>query len=230
MGRQAFTRYVQEENVTWAGVIKDAHTGNAITPGTITPWSRLSMAFTRNLPSLSSVRSFEAAARHGSFTLAADELAVTQSAVSLQVRKLEAYLGKKLFVRQSRKVELTADGIQYFEACRRVLSDLENATRQMLDRDRNEVLIVSTIPTIGQLWLMPRLASFTATHRHIEVRVVSDIRPLDMQADGVDIAIRVGPLAGRQYPRGRYLNRPDPGAALGWHWRRLPVRRLRRCP
>lgn len=160
------------------------------------------MAFTRNLPSLSSVRSFEAAARHGSFTLAADELAVTQSAVSLQVRKLEAYLGKKLFVRQSRKVELTADGIQYFEACRRVLSDLENATRQMLDRDRNEVLIVSTIPTIGQLWLMPRLASFTSTHRHIEVRVVSDIRPLDMQADGVDIAIRVGPLAGRHYPRG----------------------------
>jgi LysR family glycine cleavage system transcriptional activator len=160
------------------------------------------MAATRNLPPLSSVRSFEAAARHGSFTLAADELAVTQGAVSLQVRKLEAYLGKKLFLRQSRKVELTQDGMHYFEACRRVLSDLENATSRMLSRDRNEVLIISTIPTIGQLWLMPRLASFTSAHRHIEVRVVSDIRPLDMQADGVDVAIRVGPLAGRHYARG----------------------------
>lgn len=159
------------------------------------------MAVTRNLPPLSSVRSFEAAARHGSFTLAADELAVTQGAISLQVRKLEAYLGKKLFTRQPRRVELTPDGVQYFEACRRVLSDLENATSRMLGRDRNEMLIISTIPTIGQLWLMPRLAAFTAAHRHIEVRVVSDIRPLDMQADGVDIAIRVGPLAGRHYAR-----------------------------
>ncbi|MFC4274070.1 LysR substrate-binding domain-containing protein [Achromobacter aloeverae] len=159
------------------------------------------MAVTRNLPPLSSVRSFEAAARHGSFTLAADELAVTQGAVSLQVRKLEAYLGKKLFLRHPRKVELTADGAVYFEACRRVLADLENATRRMRSRDRNELLIISTIPTIGQLWLMPRLASFTDAHRHIEVRVVSDIRPLDMQADGIDVAIRVGPLAGRHYAR-----------------------------
>ncbi|SAI72283.1 LysR family transcriptional regulator [Bordetella ansorpii] len=159
------------------------------------------MAASRNLPPLSSVRSFEAAARHRSFTLAAEELAVTQGAVSLQVRKLESFLGKKLFVRQSRKVELTQAGVQYYEACRRLLADLEDATSRLLSRDRGEILIVNTLPTIGQLWLMPRLADFTAAHRHIEVRVVSDIRPLDMQADGVDVALRVGPLAGRRYPR-----------------------------
>ncbi|WP_459614713.1 LysR substrate-binding domain-containing protein [Bordetella sp. 2513F-2] len=159
------------------------------------------MAVSRNLPPLPSVRSFEAAARHRSFTLAAEELAVTQGAVSLQVRKLETYLGKKLFIRQARKVELTHAGMQYYEACRRVLAELEHATSRLLSRDRNEVLIVNTLPAIGQLWLMPRLASFSAAHRHIEVRVVSDIRPLDMQADGVDAAIRVGPLAGRHYAR-----------------------------
>lgn len=159
------------------------------------------MAVSRNLPPLSSVRSFEAAARHRSFTLAAEELAVTQGAVSLQVRKLESFLGKKLFVRQSRRVELTQAGAQYYEACRRLLGDLEDATSRLRSRDRGEILIVNTLPTIGQLWLMPRLADFTSAHPHIEVRVVTDIRPLDMQADGVDVAIRVGPLAGRRYPR-----------------------------
>ncbi|MDQ8035067.1 LysR family transcriptional regulator [Bordetella genomosp. 1] len=159
------------------------------------------MAATRNLPPLLSVRSFEAAARHRSFTLAAQELAVTQGAISLQVRKLEAFLGKKLFVRLARKVELTPAGMQYYEACRRLLAELEHATSRLMRRDRGEVLIVNTLPTIGQLWLMPRLAAFTTAHRHIEVRVVSDIRPLDMQADGVDVAIRVGPLAGRRYAR-----------------------------
>ena len=159
------------------------------------------MAASRNLPPLLSVRSFEAAARHRSFTLAAEELAVTQGAVSLQVRKLESFLGRKLFIRLARKVELTPAGMQYYEACRRLLAELEHATGRLMSRDRGEVLIVNTLPTIGQLWLMPRLAAFSAAHRHIEVRVVSDIRPLDMQAEGVDVAIRVGPLAGRRYAR-----------------------------
>ncbi|HEY9281422.1 MAG TPA: LysR substrate-binding domain-containing protein [Eoetvoesiella sp.] len=153
----------------------------------------------RKLPPLPAVRSFEAAARHRSFTLAAEELHVTQGAVSLQVRKLEEYLGKKLFVRMIRQVDLTDEGIEYYAACRNMLEDLEKATERIVNRDQHATLTVSTIPTISMLWLMPRLASFASLHRDIEVRVVSDIRAVDMVRDGIDVAIRVGKLPGQQY-------------------------------
>ena len=159
------------------------------------------MAKKRKLPPLPAVRSFEAAARHRSFTLAAEELHVTQGAVSLQVRKLEEYLGKKLFVRMTRQVDLTDDGIEYYAACRNILEDLEKATERIVSRDQHATLTVSTIPTISMLWLMPRLTSFASLYRDIEVRVVSDIRPVDMQRDGIDVAIRVGQLPGQHYLR-----------------------------
>ena len=157
------------------------------------------MATRRKLPPLPAIRSFEAAARHRSFTLAADELNVTQGAVSLQVRKLEDFLGKKLFLRLTRRVELTDDGMEYYSVCRAILQDLEQATERLLARNGHDTLTVSTIPTISVLWLMPRLADFASHHPHIEVRVVSDIRPVDLHRDGVDAAIRVGPLPGRRY-------------------------------
>jgi len=157
------------------------------------------MATRRKLPPLPAIRSFEAAARHRSFTLAADELNVTQGAVSLQVRKLEEFLGKKLFLRLTRRVELTDDGMEYYSVCRAILQDLEQATERLLSRNGHDTLTVSTIPTISVLWLMPRLADFASHHPHIEVRVVSDIRPVDLHRDGVDAAIRVGPLPGRRY-------------------------------
>ena len=153
------------------------------------------------MPPLSAIRSFEAAARHRSFTMAAQELHVTQGAVSVQVRKLEAYLGKKLFVRLTRKVDLTEAGAQYYDACRNTLEDLEKATQRIVSRDVHATLTVSTIPTISMLWLMPRLASFTSQHHNIEIRVVSDIRPVDMQRDNIDAAIRVGRLPGHHYLR-----------------------------
>ena len=154
----------------------------------------------RHLPPLVAIRAFEAAARHRSFTLAAQELFVTQGAISLQVRKLEAFLEKPLFLRQTRKVDLTDEGVLYYEVCRRLLEDLERATERIVNQGRHEILTVSTIPTISTLWLMPRLASFTARHPAIEVRVVSDIRPVDMQAQGIDVALRVGKLPGQRYP------------------------------
>ncbi len=160
------------------------------------------MTIRRKLPPLPAIRSFEAAARHRSFTLAADELHVTQGAVSLQVRKLEEFLGKKLFLRLTRRVELTDDGMEYYSVCRSILEDLEKATERLLARDGHDTLTVSTIPTISVLWLMPRLADFASHHPHIEVRVVSDIRPVDLHRDGVDAAIRVGPLPGRRYEPG----------------------------
>lgn len=154
----------------------------------------------RYLPPLVAIRAFEAAARHRSFTLAAQELCVTQGAISLQVRKLEGFLEKPLFLRQTRKVALTDDGMLYYEVCRRLLEDLEKATERIVNQGRHEVLILSSIPTLSMLWLMPRLDAFTALHPTIEVRVVSDIRPVDIQAQGIDVALRVGAFPGRQYP------------------------------
>lgn len=157
------------------------------------------MATRRKLPPLPAIRSFEAAARHRSFTLAAAELNVTQGAVSLQVRKLEEFLGKKLFLRLTRRIELSDDGMEYYSVCRAILAELEQATERLMARNGRDMLTVSTIPTISVLWLMPRLADFATHHPHIEVRVVSDIRPVDLHRDGVDAAIRVGPLPGRRY-------------------------------
>lgn len=157
------------------------------------------MATRRKLPPLPAIRSFEAAARHRSFTIAADELNVTQGAVSLQVRKLEEFLGKKLFVRLTRRVELTDDGMEYYAVCRAILEDLEQATERLVARNGRDTLTINTIPTISVLWLMPRLTDFASQHPHVEVRVVSDIRPIDLHRGGIDAAIRVGPLPGRRY-------------------------------
>ncbi len=145
-------------------------------------------------------RYFEAAARHLSFTQAAEELFVTQGAISLQIRKLEEFLGARLFIRHARYIELTAAGQQFYEACHVLLEGLEKAICDLTSPNHQQTLTVSTIPTIGTLWLMPRLASFTSQHPDIEVRVVSDIRPADMQSDNIDVALRVGKLPGQRYP------------------------------
>ena len=154
----------------------------------------------RRLPPLLATRYFEAAARHLSFTQAAEELCVTQGAISLQIRKLEESLGTRLFIRHARYIELTAAGQQFYEACHVLLEGLEKAICDLTSPNHQQTLTVSTIPTIGTLWLMPRLASFTSQHPDIEVRVVSDIRPADMQSDNIDVALRVGKLPGQRYP------------------------------
>ena len=154
----------------------------------------------RRLPPLLATRYFEAAARHLSFTRAAEELCVTQGAISLQIRKLEDFLGVSLFLRTARRIELTPAGQQFYEACHGLLDGLEKAVHDLSAPLHQCTLIVSTIPTIGMLWLMPRLASFTSRHPDIEVRVVSDIRPADMQSDTLDVALRVGRLPGHRYP------------------------------
>jgi LysR family glycine cleavage system transcriptional activator len=154
----------------------------------------------RRLPPLLATRYFEAAARRLSFTLAAEELCVTQGAISLQIRKLEDFLGAPLFIRHARHIELTGPGLKFYEACHVLLDGLEKAMSELTSPDHQQTLTISTIPTIGTLWLMPRLASFTSQHPDIEVRVVSDIRPADMQSDNIDIALRVGKLPGQRYP------------------------------
>ena len=143
----------------------------------------------------------EAAARHLSFTRAAMELNVTQGAVSRQVRDLEGFLRTQLFRRLTRRIELTEEGLEYFAVVRDMFAELERAGARGRKSAAVRHLTLSALPTIASMWLMPRLHLFTQTRRAVEVRIISSIEPADLLAHDADVAIRVGRLPGRDYPR-----------------------------
>jgi len=157
----------------------------------------------RKLPPLGSLRGFEAAARHASFTRAADELGLTQGAISRQVRELEVHLGVRLFRRSIRRIELTEAGSAFAVIVATSLEMIERAAADLRsgERGRAKVIVsVSALPSIASFWLMPRLHLFTRDHPGIEVRVRTSIEPADLRSGEVDVALRVGPLPGRRYP------------------------------
>jgi len=148
--------------------------------------------FPATLPSTTALRVFECAARCGSFTIAAEELSLTQSAVSHQIRGLESVLGIQLFERAGRGMALTNAGETYSEHVSEVLQGLLRA-QQTVQRGRDSnVLTVSCSPNFAQKWLVPRLGSFAATCSDIDLRISASARHVDLQADGIDIAIRHG--------------------------------------
>ncbi|MBN9508700.1 MAG: LysR family transcriptional regulator [Alphaproteobacteria bacterium] len=153
----------------------------------------------RDLPPLTALRAFEAAARHGSFTRAAEELGVTQSAVSRQIRVLEDFLSMPLFRRFIRRLELTEAGRAYQAVAAAALDEIERATLRLKGRRQRRVLTISVLPTIAAFWLMPRLASFAQQVPDVELRIISSIEPVDLQARAVDAAIRVGALPGERF-------------------------------
>ena len=155
------------------------------------------MATRERLPSLNLLRGFAAAARHLSFTKAATELNVTQGAISRQIRELEWFLGKPLFVRMTRKIMLTRDGETYFEHVRGALDKIDEATSMMLHRPAYRHIKLNILPTLSTHWLMPRLSQFTRHHPDVEVTLVSSIDPVNLADREADIAIRVGPLPGQ---------------------------------
>jgi len=146
----------------------------------------------RKLPPLNSLRAFEAAARHLSFTRAADDLFVTQAAVSHQVKALEDHLGLKLFKRMNRALMLTEEGQHYFPEVRDALDHLSQATESLVKSDTSGVLTVSVMPSFASLWLVPRLQSFTQQHPDIDLRISADDSLVDFARDDVDCAIRFG--------------------------------------
>ena len=158
-------------------------------------------SFRRRLPPLSSLRAFEAASRHMSFSHAATELNVTQGAISRQIKTLEDYLGVALFRRLPRALELTDDGQQYITHVHNAFEQLYRATEAILDGRRTVTLNANVLPTFAMRWLIPRLPHFTAAHPSIEVRMVTSIKPADFRVEDNDIAIRVGP--GLPGPEGR---------------------------
>jgi len=141
------------------------------------------------LPSLDTLKVFEAAARHLSFTRAAAELAVTQSAVSRQIKTLEDALGIALFARYNRRLELTEAGLRLSRSAGRALADLEAAVREVSGAGP-QVLTVTTPLSFASLWLVPRLAAFRARHPGIDVRLAANDSIISLERERVDCAIR----------------------------------------
>jgi LysR family glycine cleavage system transcriptional activator len=147
---------------------------------------------TARLPSLNGLRAFEAAARHLSFTVAAAELNVTQTAISHQIRRLEEELGIRLFVRQNRALALTPQAKDYLPGVRAAFNDLRLATDRLLRKDNAHVLTVSTLASLAAKWLLPRLSAFQETHPGIDVRITTSTALVDFKGGDVDAAIRYG--------------------------------------
>lgn len=143
---------------------------------------------------LAPLHGFEAAARHRSFTLAAEELSLTQSAISRQIQGLEDQLGVSLFVRKPRQLVLTAEGEKFLMAVQAALKELSTAVRSLQATERRPVTLTTTIG-IAALWLVPRLSRFLAEHPEIDVRISANNRLVDLRRDGIDLALRYVPAA-----------------------------------
>jgi DNA-binding transcriptional LysR family regulator len=144
-------------------------------------------------PSMSLLLAFEAAARHESYTRAAMELSLTQSAVSRQVQALEQQLGLTLFRREGRQVQLTDVGRLYQREMSEALGRIRSATLQaMAYQSGSGTLRLATLPTFGSKWLLPRLHDFYKTHPGMLVHINSRIDAIDFETSGIDAAIVVG--------------------------------------
>ncbi|WP_413494290.1 transcriptional regulator GcvA [Morganella psychrotolerans] len=146
----------------------------------------------KRLPPLNALRVFDAAARHLSFTKAAEELFVTQAAVSHQMKSLEDFLGLKLFRRRNRSLLLTEEGQSYYLDIKEIFSSINDATRKLLARSAKGALTVSLSPSFAIQWLVPRLSGFHQAYPAIDVRIQAVDREEDKLADDVDVAIFYG--------------------------------------
>lgn len=149
---------------------------------------------------LTALRSFEAAGRLGSFTLAADELSVSQAAVSRQVKELEAELGKPLFERRHRSVRLTAAGRSLLDVLSRSFDAMDASLSEIRGRRGGGLLEISAEPSFAACWLVSHLEDFRAGHPEIDVAVDSDMRLIEFRTHEAEIAIRHG-MDAKAWPR-----------------------------
>jgi DNA-binding transcriptional LysR family regulator len=143
-----------------------------------------------NLPPLAFFQGFEAAARTLSFTKAAEELFITQSAVSRQIKALEDHLGIRLFERRPRSLALTESGHALHRMSADVLERLQAATDQLRAATRTRQLSITTTTGFASLWLIPRLQRFTGLHPDIDVRISATTDALNLERSLIDLAIR----------------------------------------
>ncbi len=139
---------------------------------------------------LAALRGFETAARHLSFTQAAQELHLTQSSVSRQIASLERQLGRALFVRRTRSLELTAAGTQLLQAVQQALATVDHAVDEIRGTAGARRVTLTTYASFASLWLVPRLAVFQRDHPDIEIRLDASDRVADLRAEDIDVAVR----------------------------------------
>ena len=144
------------------------------------------------IPPLTALRCFEAVARLGGVTQAARELHVTHSAVSQQIKVLEDVMVVALFVREARGLRPTEEGRLYALDVRAALRDITQATRRAQARPHDSELVIATLPSFAQHWLVPRLQSFREAHPYYRVRLATGLQLEDLRHGVSDIAIRMG--------------------------------------
>ena len=144
------------------------------------------------LPPLNALRCFEAAARYGSFSRAADELHVTQSAVSHQIRQLEEWFGGHLFDRQGRQTLPTPEGVELARSLAEAFGIMATACERISKSDGKAALTIAAIPSIATIWLIPRLPAFLRLHPNINVRLMHAIYGQPIDFEDVDLAITYG--------------------------------------
>ena len=146
----------------------------------------------RRLPPLNTLRAFEASCRYLSFTKAADELFVTQAAISHQIKTLEEALEVKLFRRLNRALMLTEEGQILLPAVQEALGILGDAVGKLREQEKTGTLTVSMLPSFASSWMVPRLGRFQAAHPDIDLRISANFDLVDFDRDDVDVAIRWG--------------------------------------
>lgn len=142
------------------------------------------------LPSLNILKAFEAAARNLSFKGAAEELCLSPSAISHQIRVLEKQLGIELFQRLNRAIKLTPKGEAYFKEVSHAISVLEKATESLTTQDSHKHITISCIPFVTNHFLIPHLPEFKQAHPDFSIKLLSQIELVDLQAGAVDMAVR----------------------------------------
>lgn len=181
----------------------------------------------RLIPDIATLQAFECAARHGSFTQAANELNLTQSAVSRQIKDLENQIGVLLFERIRQRILLSDAGRKFLPEVRRLLSQTEDTMlRAMASAQSSSSLSLATLPTFGTRWLMPRLPKFLAQHPDLALNIASRSAVFDFEEQPFDMAIHYGkpvwahanctylcsevivPVASPDFIAGRNLNEP----------------------
>ena len=150
------------------------------------------------------LRAFEAVARHLNFRLAAEEMALTQSAVSRQIQALEDDVGVPLFLRHTRAVELTAAGAQLLQAVAQALPRVDAAVRHIRQSAGRRHVSVTTFASFASMWLIPKLEAFQREHPDIDIRIEASDSTVDLEVTDIDVAVRYAP-ADRMPPTARRL-------------------------
>ena len=199
--------------------------GYAIDSGfaSIPPAMQHSQTHLRTRPiSAGHLRAFEAVARHLNFRAAAEEMALTQSAVSRQIQSLEEEVGVGLFLRHTRAVELTSAGAQLLMAVSQSLPRIDGAVRQIRQSAGRRAVALTTFASFASMWLIPRLEQFQRDNPDIDIRIDATDNTLDLDVADVDLALRYGPMSAHAAAGGAPVRRAahargEPLAAEGRH-------------